>query len=106
MHLVQRITGNEKAFGKFGQPGGRSAAASPQPLKGLAISFRLFIYYGANLGSGGAFLGWGLGERMRWPGPTGGSPSEVDRALNQGIIGMWFGVALALGGLDAVWNAT
>lgn len=62
------------------------------------MSFRLFIYYCALVGGGGAFLGWALG---RWLAPSEGM-------VGQGIKGMWLGVgvALALGVLDAVWNAS
>jgi hypothetical protein len=61
------------------------------------MSFKLFIYYCAVLGAGGAFLGWALG---RWFSPTQGIMVEGMMALCLGL-----GVALALGALDAVWTA-
>src|SRR5947209_15894110 len=60
------------------------------------MSFRLFIYYCALCGAGGALVGWGLGRVL-------GAPNTV---LGQGLKGMWLGVgvALALGLVDALWN--
>lgn len=60
------------------------------------MSFRLFIYYCALCGGGGAFLGWMLGR------PVHVSSSSV---LTQGIKGMLLGfaVTLALGLVDALW---
>jgi hypothetical protein len=60
------------------------------------MSFRLFIYYCALCGGGGAFVGWVLG---RWLAPSG-------VVVAQGVKGLWLGVgvALALGLLDALWN--
>jgi len=60
------------------------------------MSFRLFIYYCALCGGGGAFLGWMLGR------PVSLSGSVV---LSQGIKGMLLGfaVTLALGLVDALW---
>lgn len=59
------------------------------------MSLRLFIYYCALCGSGGAFFGWALGRALA-PG------SEV---LGQGLKGMFLGltVALALGLVDSLW---
>jgi hypothetical protein len=60
------------------------------------MSFRLFIYYCALCGGGGAYLGWALGRAV--PAPSG--------AIAQGLKGLFLGmaVALALGLLDAWWN--
>jgi hypothetical protein len=60
------------------------------------MSFRLFIYYCALCGGGGALAGWGLG---RWLSPGQG-------LLAQGLKGLWLGVVLAfsLSLLDALWN--
>jgi hypothetical protein len=60
------------------------------------MSFRLFIYYCALCGAGGALVGWGLGRLL-------GSPNTV---LGQGLKGLWLGVgvALALGLVDALWS--
>lgn len=59
------------------------------------MSFRLFIYYCALCGGGGAFLGWMLG---RWV-HLGNS------ILTQGFKGLFLGlcVALALALVDALW---
>jgi hypothetical protein len=59
------------------------------------MSFRLFIYYCALCGSGGAFLGWMLGRGL--------APSSD--VLGQGVKGMFLGltVALALGLVDSLW---
>jgi hypothetical protein len=60
------------------------------------MSFRLFIYYCALCGGGGAYLGWALGRLVSAP----------SGAITQGVKGLFLGlaVALALGLLDAVWN--
>jgi hypothetical protein len=59
------------------------------------MSFRLFIYYCALCGSGGAFLGWALGRPF----------SLSNAVLTQGIKGMLLGLAVtfALGLVDALW---
>jgi hypothetical protein len=59
------------------------------------MSFRLFIYYCALCGGGGAFLGWALGRPV----------AIHDKVLSQGVKGMLLGlsVALALGLVDALW---
>ena len=59
------------------------------------MSFRLFIYYCALCGGGGAFIGWMLGRMMR----------ISNQVLSQGIKGMLLGlsVALALGLVDTLW---
>jgi hypothetical protein len=61
----------------------------------IPMSFRLFIYYCALCGGGGAFLGWMLGRLVN-------RPSAV---LTQGLKGMLLGfaVTLALGLVDALW---
>ncbi|MHB1426480.1 MAG: FHA domain-containing protein [Gemmataceae bacterium] len=59
------------------------------------MSFRLFIYYCALCGGGGAFLGWLLGR-----------PVDLSNGiLTQGIKGMFLGlsVALALALVDGLW---
>ncbi len=59
------------------------------------MSFRLFIYYCALCGGGGAFLGWLLGR-----------PIHLGNGiLTQGLKGMLLGlcVALALAVVDALW---
>jgi hypothetical protein len=59
------------------------------------MSFRLFIYYCALCGGGGAFIGWVLGR-----------PLDIhNKVLSQGVKGMLLGlsVALALGVVDALW---
>jgi hypothetical protein len=60
------------------------------------MSFRLFIYYCALCGAGGALVGWGLGRLL-------GAPNTV---VGQGIKGLWLGVgvALMLGLVDALWS--
>jgi hypothetical protein len=60
------------------------------------MSFRLFIYYCALCGGGGAYLGWALGRVVTAP----------PGAIAQGLKGLFLGlcVALALGLLDAAWN--
>jgi hypothetical protein len=60
------------------------------------MSFRLFIYYCALCGGGGAFLGWAVGRPLA----VAGNP-----ILAQGVKGMFLGlaVALALGLVDALW---
>jgi hypothetical protein len=60
------------------------------------MSFRLFIYYCALCGGGGALLGWGLGR---------GFTSEHG-LLAQGLKGLWLGITLAfaLALVDALWN--
>ena len=57
------------------------------------MSFRLFIYYCALCGGGGAFLGWALGRPVHFE----------QKVLSQGVKGMLLGlsVALALGLVDA-----
>jgi hypothetical protein len=59
------------------------------------MSFRLFIYYCALCGGGGAFLGWMLGRPINLS-------SEI---LTQGLKGMLLGlcIALALALVDALW---
>jgi hypothetical protein len=58
------------------------------------MSFRLFIYYCALCGGGGAYLGWALGRALAAPSGT----------LAQGVKGLFLGlaVALALGLVDAL----
>jgi hypothetical protein len=57
------------------------------------MSFRLFIYYCALSGGGGAFVGWAIGRTL--------APGNV---LGDGIKGLWLGlgVALALALVDAL----
>jgi hypothetical protein len=59
------------------------------------MSFRLFIYYCALCGGGGAFLGWMLGRPV----------NLSNGILAQGLKGMFLGlsVALALALVDALW---
>jgi hypothetical protein len=59
------------------------------------MSFRLFIYYCALCGGGGAFLGWVLGRFI----------SLSNGILTQGLKGMFLGlsVAWALALVDALW---
>lgn len=59
------------------------------------MSFRLFIYYCALCGGGGAFLGWMLG---RWI-------HLSNEILKQGLKGMFLGlsIALALALVDSLW---
>lgn len=59
------------------------------------MSFRLFIYYCALCGGGGAFLGWMLGRPIHLR----------NDILTQGLKGMFLGlaVALALALVDALW---
>lgn len=59
------------------------------------MSFRLFIYYCALCGGGGAFLGWMLGRPFHFH----------NDILTQGLKGMFLGlsVALALALVDALW---
>jgi hypothetical protein len=61
-----------------------------------AMSFRLFIYYCALFGGGGAFLGWMLGRPI----------SLGNSTLTQGIKGLCLGmsVAWALALVDALWT--
>jgi hypothetical protein len=58
------------------------------------MSFRLFIYYCALCGGGGAFIGWAVGRAAAAPSGT----------LAQGVKGLFLGlaVALALGLVDAL----
>jgi hypothetical protein len=60
------------------------------------MSFRLFIYYCALCGGGGAYLGWALGRALAAPSGT----------LAQGVKGLFLGlaVAFALGVVDALGN--
>jgi hypothetical protein len=60
------------------------------------MSFRLFIYYCALCGGGGAFAGWVFGRAF----------TESEGVVAQGYKGMWLGVALALALalVDALWN--
>jgi hypothetical protein len=60
------------------------------------MSFRLFIYYCALCGGGGAYLGWVLGRAL----------TESTGTLAQGVKGLFLGlsIALALGLVDALWN--
>jgi hypothetical protein len=60
------------------------------------MSFRLFVYYCALCGGGGAFLGWMLGRPL---------DMHNKPVLSQGVKGMLLGlcVALALGLVDALW---
>jgi hypothetical protein len=67
------------------------------------MSFRLFIYYCALCGGGGAFLGWMLGRLVN---PLLGRLVNLQSAvLIQGLKGMLLGFAitLALGLVDALW---
>jgi hypothetical protein len=59
------------------------------------MSFRLFVYYCALCGGGGAFLGWAIGRSVSLNSPV----------LTQGIKGMLLGLAVtfALGLVDALW---
>ncbi len=59
------------------------------------MSFRLFIYYCALCGGGGAFLGWVLGRPI----------NLSNTILRQGLKGMFLGlsVAWALALVDALW---
>ncbi len=59
------------------------------------MSFRLFIYYCALCGGGGAFLGWILGRPL----------ALNDVVLTQGFKGMFlgFGISLALALVDSLW---
>jgi hypothetical protein len=67
----------------------------PIPAEPIVMSFRLFIYYCALCGGGGALLGWALGRPVHWE----------HKVLSQGVKGMFLGlsVALALGLVDALW---
>jgi hypothetical protein len=67
----------------------------PIPAELTAMSFRLFIYYCALCGGGGAFLGWALGRPVHFE----------HKVLSQGAKGLFLGltVALALGLVDALW---
>jgi hypothetical protein len=70
-------------------------ARNAKPTEPNVMSFRLFIYYCALCGGGGAFVGWMLGR-----------PLNLDsRVLTQGLKGMFLGLAvtLALGLVDALW---
>jgi hypothetical protein len=60
------------------------------------MSFRLFIYYCALCGGGGAFLGWMLGRLI----------NLNNVFLTQGLKGMFLGlaIALALALVDAPWG--
>jgi hypothetical protein len=60
------------------------------------MSFRLFIYYCALCGGGGALLGWALGRAL--------APGEG--LLAQGLKGFWLGLTLAyaLALVDSLWN--
>ncbi len=60
------------------------------------MSFRLFIYYCALCGGGGAFAGWALGRAF----------TLEEGIVAQGLKGLWLGVALAfaLSLVDALWN--
>jgi hypothetical protein len=62
------------------------------------MSFRLFIYYCALCGGGGAYLGWALGRAM----------TESSDTLAQGVRGLFLGlvVALCLSLVDALANLT
>jgi hypothetical protein len=59
------------------------------------MSFRLFIYYCALCGGGGAFLGWMLGRPVNFS----------NGILTQGLKGMFLGlsIAWALALVDALW---
>ncbi len=61
------------------------------------MSFRLYIYYCALCGCGGAFAGWAVGRILAAPAGT----------LAQGVKGLFLGLAVAgaLGIVDALWNA-
>jgi hypothetical protein len=73
-------------------PRPQSLALSAEP---TTMSFRLFIYYCALCGGGGAFLGWMLGRPINLSNST----------LTQGLKGMLLGlsVAWALALVDALW---
>ena len=60
------------------------------------MSFRLFIYYCALCGGGGALVGWGLGRLL----------TRSSDVVGQGLKGLWLGIclALALSLVDALWN--
>jgi hypothetical protein len=62
------------------------------------MSFRLFVYYCAICGGGGALAGWGLGRLL--------TAHVKEHLLAQGLKGLWLGVtlALALALVDALWN--
>ncbi len=59
------------------------------------MSFRLFIYYCALCGGGGAFVGWMLGRPL----------NLESKVLTQGLKGMFLGLAitLAVALVDALW---
>jgi hypothetical protein len=60
------------------------------------MSFRVFIYYCALCGGGGAFVGWALGRAL----------AGSEGIVAQGLKGLWLGIALALALalVDALWN--
>jgi len=60
------------------------------------MSFRLFVYYCALGGGGGALGGWALGRLLH------GATPLLDAGLKAMLVGM--PVALALSLLDALWN--
>src|SRR4051794_3658621 len=60
------------------------------------MSFRLFIYYCALCGAGGAFAGWIC---QRWLVASEGVLGQGYRGLGLGV-----GVAFALSLIDALWN--
>ncbi len=70
------------------------------------MSFRLFMYYCALSGGGGAFIGWMLGRALTLllvEGDT--NPDRLHQAIEAGLKGMALGtlVALALSLVDALW---
>ncbi len=71
------------------------------------MSFRLFMYYCALCGGGGAFVGWMVGRFLTWVIVDGHEAMDaaVREALEASLKGMALGmvVALALSLVDALW---
>jgi len=66
------------------------------------MSFRLFVYYCAVAGAWSGFVGWMLGKLLS----SGGGDEFFPSVLRTSLIGMFLGLAVALGlsFLDAVFN--